>query len=97
MRSCAAHDQKSLGRYPWQVAVTQANYGQFLLQQGDINRGVAMLWEAYEALRRAGYSRDVQAMHEVLVTAKSQMLGVERFDQAWAETQGQPQPNWLTD
>jgi tetratricopeptide (TPR) repeat protein len=77
------------------VAVTQANYGQFLLGQGEANRAVAMLWEAFVTLDCTGYASDAEAMRQILGAARSQTLGPEAFDRAWAAAVGQPQPEWL--
>ena len=77
------------------VAVTQANFGQFLLQQGEHLRAVAVLWEAYAALQAAGYAADAQTLRELLAAVRAQVLGPEAFDRAWEEAVGQAQPGWL--
>src|SRR5438105_151793 len=78
-----------------EVAVTQANFSQLLLQQGESRRALAMAWDAYTSLHRSGFSRDAQIMQELLISVKGEDLGPEQFDALWKEVISGPQPEWL--
>src|SRR5438067_2087796 len=60
-----------------EVAVTQANFSQLLLQQGEHRRALLMAWDAYTSLREDGFSYDAQAMQQLLISIKGQVLGPE--------------------
>ena len=79
-----------------EVAVTQANFSQLLLQQGEQQRALQMAWQAYTDLHEHGYTYDAQIMQQLLITLKGQVLGPEPFDALWAQLFQGPQPNWLT-
>jgi tetratricopeptide (TPR) repeat protein len=77
------------------IAVTQANLGQFLLQEGEAARALALLWEAFMTLERTGYAADAQTMRQLLAQVKTQVLGSESFDALWSAVVGSGQPGWL--
>ena len=79
------------------IAVTQANFGQFLLQEGEPQRSLEMFWAAYTALSDAGYAADAAAARDLLVDAKTQVLGVDRFDALWLALGAGAQPAWLAE
>jgi tetratricopeptide (TPR) repeat protein len=78
-----------------EIAVTQANFGQFLLQEGETSAAIELLWSAYLALDGAGYEADAVTMRNLLAAVKTQTLGTARFDAIWAEAVGREQPAWL--
>ena len=78
-----------------EVAVTEANYGQFLLQQGEHARSLPMLWDSAVLLDRCGFAGDAETMRQILTVVKTSILKTQRFDQLWRETIAQPQPDWL--
>ena len=79
------------------VAVTQANYSQLLLQQGELPYALKMAWDAFTSLERSGFSHDAQIMQQLLISIKGQVLGPVQFDAAWEHAVHQPQPDWLRD
>jgi hypothetical protein len=78
-----------------EIAATQGNFGQFLLQEGKTSAAIEMLWSAYLTLDGAGYEADAVTMRNLLAAVKTQVLGAARFDTSWAETVGGEQPAWL--
>src|SRR5207237_948454 len=77
------------------VAVTQANFSQLLLQQGEYPRALVMAWEAYTSLRQSGFSRDAQIIQQLLISIKGGNLGPAQFDALWQQVISDPQPDWL--
>jgi len=79
------------------VAVIQANYSQLLFQQDEQQRALSMAWEAYSNLSRNHFVRDAQAMQQLLMSIKEQVLGPAQFDTLWEQVIREPQPDWLRD
>ena len=79
------------------IAVTQANIGTFLLQQGDARFGTEILWAAYTTFDSAGYAADAATLRAWLTTLKIRVLGPDHFNALWAEVVGGAQPAWLVD
>ena len=77
--------------------MAQANFGQFLLQEGMERDSLAMLWAAYTTFDGAGYAADAATPRAWLTDIKFRALGPDRFDALWAEAVGGAQPAWLVD
>ena len=77
------------------IAVTQANFGLFLVEQGEAQTALEMLWSAYTSLVDAGYAADAATLRDRLTGIKRDTLRPDRFDALWATAIGGAQPDWL--
>lgn len=77
------------------IVVTQANFSLFLLGQGEPQRALHILWDAYSSLRHSGFSHDTQLVQSLLTSIKERVMGPEQFNLLRAEVITKPQPEWL--
>jgi hypothetical protein len=71
--------------------------GQLLMQLGEHQRALGLIWEAHKNLIALRFAPDVQAVQQILMRFKAQSLGTELFDQVWQQAIGEIQPEWLRD
>ncbi|HTK09019.1 MAG TPA: hypothetical protein VL485_17755, partial [Ktedonobacteraceae bacterium] len=76
-----------------EVAVTKANLGQLLWQEGALPQALLHIWQAYVSLSQERCLSDVEAVSAILTSMKA--IDSAHFNLVWKEVVDGPQPEWL--